>query len=256
MPKKARSLCLTLVVLLFSSLTEWPLTLKASFSSDILTAMEITALVSGKTAEVAFAKNEAKGLFFFDSNGELKKLANNWLERGSWWVKENDRLCLRIDGESWECRMLLQDTGGIGQYVAKKDGNHQHELAFEHLTEGNLRFDRAIAASPPLEKLNKEEIIKLFSDKTVESQTVRKGRVSVAYYHPDGTLELLRKGVKHYGVWRVTDEDRMCLGLEGSIEKCRIIVKQGSSYGKYIVKKSGKHQQSISYRWFKQGKQF
>jgi hypothetical protein len=39
-------------------------------------------------------------------------------------------------------------------------------------------------------------------------------------------------------------------------EKCRIIVKEGDEYKKYIVKKNGHHQHSVSYRNFAPGKQF
>ena len=152
--------------------------------------------------------------------------------------------------------MLIRNMADIGQYVAKKDGNHRLELTYVNFNNGNKLLALVKSSSPPLVKLKKEEIIMLFSDKTVESKTVRKGRVSLTYYRPDGTLEVSRNGKKHSGAWRVTDNNRMCLNIENSKEKCRIIVKQGAFYSKYIVKKNGQHQQSINYRRFMPGKQF
>jgi len=144
----------------------------------------------------------------------------------------------------------------IGQYVAKKGGNHRRELTYQKFNDGNILSGIAKTPSAPLEKLWKNEIVKLFSDKTVESETVRKGRVSLTYYNPDGTLVLFRNGKKHSGTWRVTDKDRMCLKIENSKEKCRIIVRQGTAFSKYIVKKNGQHQRSINYRRFMPGKHF
>jgi hypothetical protein len=205
---------------------------------------------------VLFTKKKEKSVFFFNPNGQFQRLFNNWLEKGNWQVKENDRLCIRIAGESWKCRMLIRDKEGISQFIVKNNGKHQRELTYENFTDGNKLLELTNLSSPPLEKLNKKEIVMLFSERTVESETVRKGRVSMTYYYPDGTLELLRNGKEHSGVWRVTDNDRMCLKLEDSKEKCRIIVRQGSSYSKYIVKNHGKHQRSINYRWFRPGKTF
>ncbi|MEA3363749.1 MAG: hypothetical protein U9Q61_10845, partial [Thermodesulfobacteriota bacterium] len=98
-------------------------------------------------------------------------------------------------------------------------------------------------------------VTRLFSDKTVQSVTVRKGRVSLTYYDPNGTLEQLRDGTKRYGSWRVTKNGRICLAFEGSREKCRIIVKEGKLFKKYIVKKNGQHQYVVRYRQFLPGKQ-
>lgn len=256
MQRKVYSLCLMFITFLLLILTERPLLAESPFPSDILTALEIKKLVDGKTAEVLFVKNKEKGLFFFNPNGEFQQLINNWLENGNWQVKDDDQLCIRIAGESWKCRMLVRDKEGISQFIVKKDGKHQRQLTYENFTDGNKLLELTKSSSPPFEKLNKKEIILLFSNKTVESETVRKGRLSMTYYHPDGTLDLLRNGKEYSGAWRVTDKDRMCLSIEDSQEKCRIIVKQGSSFSKYIVKRNGKHQQSIWYQRFMPGKQF
>jgi hypothetical protein len=249
-------LSITFVIFLLLVLSKGQLQAESFLPGYILTASEIKKQVEGKTAEVIFINKKEKGVFFFNQNGEFQRLINNWLENGNWQVKDNDRLCIRIAGENWKCRMLIKDMEGIGQFIVKKNGKHRRELTYQNFTDGNKLLELSNSASPPLEKLNKKEIIKLFSEKTVESETVRKGRVSMTYYYPDGTLKLLRNSHEYSGVWRVTDDGRMCLKLEASKEKCRIIVRQGSSYSKYIVKNNGQHQRSIDYRRFMPGKQF
>ena len=109
--------------------------------------------------------------------------------------------------------------------------------------------------SLPTGTLNEKAVTELFSNKTVQSVSVRKGRVSLTYYDPDGSLEQLQNGIKRFGIWRVTKNGRICLAFAGSREKCRIIVKEGKIYKKYVVKKNGQHQHSVNYRKFSPGKQ-
>ena len=86
--------------------------------------------------------------------------------------------------------------------------------------------------------------------------TASQGRVSLSYYALDGTVEQIRDGARRNGTWRVSKNDRMCLQMENLQERCRIIVREGDEYKKYIVKKNGNHQHSVSYRKFVLGKQF
>lgn len=255
---KRRVLCLSiiLVVSFLILLSGRDLRAKIPMPSDVLTASEINELVNGQTVQVTIVRTKLQGWFYFNPNGEFKKLINNWLEEGHWLVNKRDRLCVSIVEGNWDCRILIRNMEDISQYVAKKDGNHLRELTYEDFIDGNILPQIADSSSAPLEMLRKNEIVMLFSDKTVESETVRKGRVSLTYYHPDGNLVLLRNGKKYSGTWRVTDKDRMCLKIENSKEKCRVIVKQGAAFSKYIVKKNGQHQRSINYRRFMLGKHF
>jgi hypothetical protein len=101
--------------------------------------------------------------------------------------------------------------------------------------------------------LNAENIRALFINFTVHSVTALKRQKSVSYYDPDGEIRQLRKGIVRIGRWRITDDDRICLKMESFPEKCRIIVKEGGVYNKYIVKKNGKHQLSVHYVAFESG---
>ena len=101
--------------------------------------------------------------------------------------------------------------------------------------------------------LNSADLFNLFRNKTVFSVTAVQKRESVSYYGAGGDVRQLRNGIKHTGRWRVTASGRICLQMEDRPEKCRIIVKEGGMYKKYIVRKNGKHQHSVSYPKFRIG---
>lgn len=98
-----------------------------------------------------------------------------------------------------------------------------------------------------------EELVALFSNKTVHSVTTAAGRESVSYYAASGEIRQRRNGKTRYGRWRVTDNHRICLQMENLPEKCRIVVRERGSYQKYIVRKNGQHQPSVSYPRFEEG---
>lgn len=101
--------------------------------------------------------------------------------------------------------------------------------------------------------LNAAEVTALFSGHTAESVLDSNSRVSLTYYNPNGGLRQLQNGQKRSGVWRVRDNGRICLQLGTEKEKCRIIVKEGTGYAKYIVRKSGQHERVLTYTSFVQG---
>jgi len=105
----------------------------------------------------------------------------------------------------------------------------------------------------PQGTLNAAEVTKLFSGKSVESTLDNNGRVSLTYYNSDGSLRQLQDGTRRSGVWRVREDGRICLDFVGERERCRIIVKEGNTYVKYIVKMDGQHDRIITYRSFRDG---
>ena len=109
--------------------------------------------------------------------------------------------------------------------------------------------------SPPLPPgtLNAQEVTALFSDRTAESILYSNNRVSLTYYNPNGNVRQLQKGLKRDGVWRVRGDGRICLQFGPEREQCRIIVKEGEKYVKYIVKKDGRHERVLAYTSFIQG---
>lgn len=105
----------------------------------------------------------------------------------------------------------------------------------------------------PAGTLNAVELFQLFSDRTVESVTAVQGRESTSYYDPNGQVRQLRLGQVRKGRWRVTASSRICLQMEDLPEKCRIVVKEQGTFHKYIVKKNGRHQHTITYSRFLPG---
>jgi len=114
---------------------------------------------------------------------------------------------------------------------------------------------RAEEESVPLPSgtLTTEQLIELFRDQTVVSVTAVRGRGSVSYYDPNGEIRQERYEVTRHGHWRVTDNARICLQMEDLPEKCRIVVLEDGQYKKYIVKKNGRHQHSVTYLSFRKG---
>ena len=72
----------------------------------------------------------------------------------------------------------------------------------------------------PSGTLTAKEVVKLFSNRTVETRTVVKKRESLTYYHPDGEVVQLRNGNTRRGFWRVRKDARICLQMEELEEKC------------------------------------
>jgi len=101
--------------------------------------------------------------------------------------------------------------------------------------------------------LTAQELLKLFSNQTVVSATAVRERGSVSYYDPNGELRQQRLDVTRHGRWRVTEDARICLQMEDLPEKCRIVVLENGVYKKYIVKKNGEHQHSVTYLSFRKG---
>lgn len=105
----------------------------------------------------------------------------------------------------------------------------------------------------PLGTLTASEVNVLFTGYTVESVLNSSGRKSLTYYNPNLEMIQLQNGAKRSGYWRVREDGRICLKFGTEDEKCRIIVKEGETYYKYIVKKSGNHERVLSYTSFRKG---
>lgn len=221
-----------------------------------LNAAQIEGQFKGKSAVAKVADKERAEVYYFANDGHVIESRGGWQKTGEWYVRDEGRLCLDLKGEHRDCRMIIKEGKNYHQYAAKLDGNHRYEQTYSDFRDGNQLLKMSAEPLLPLGTLKKKQIIKLFSGQTVESVTVSKSRVSHTYYATDGTVEQLRNGAKRYGKWRVRNDARVCLQMEDRGEKCRIIVKEGDDYKKYIVKKNGHHQHSVSYRKFATGKQF
>jgi len=242
----------------FFSLTSFAVADKSEIPlpQGVLNASQINQLVLGKTVAAMVEGKDRDLVFFFGKDGKLQRVRDGWQRTGKWEVREDGRLCTKLKGASRDCRIIVKQDQEYRQYAVKKDGNHRYEMTYTKFLDGEKLA--AVSNSPLLPEgtMKRKKIVKLFSGQTVESVTASKGRVSQTYYNPDGALEQLRDGAKRYGKWRVTKNARMCLQMESLEEKCRIIVEEDGAIKKYIMKKNGRHQHSVSYRNFTPGKSF
>ena len=221
-----------------------------------LNAEQIEKQFKGKSTLAKVGEKERVEVYYFAENGRVIEARNGWQKSGKWYVRDDGRLCIDLKGEHRDCRMIIQEGNKYHQYAAKLDGNHRYEQTYSDFRDGNQLLKLSPKPLLPFGTLKKKQVIKLFSDQTVESVTASKSRVSHTYYAPDGAVEQVRNGTKRYGKWWVRSDARICLQMEDRREKCRIIVKEDDGYKKYIVKKNGQHQHSVSYRTFAPGKQF
>jgi len=242
----------------FFSLTSFAVADKSEIllPQGVLNAPQINQLVQGKTVAAVVEGKDRDMAFFFGKDGNLQWVRDGWQRAGKWEVREDGRLCTELKGAGRDCRIIVKQDQEYRQYAVNKDGNHHYEMTYTKFLDGEKLA--AVSNSPLLPEgtLKRKKIVELFSGRTVESVTASKGRVSQSYYNPDGTLEQRRNGAKRYGKWRVKKDARMCLQMEDLEEKCRIIVEEDGAIKKYIVKKNGRHQHSVSYRIFTPGKRF
>ncbi|MGK2907846.1 MAG: hypothetical protein ACSLFH_16105 [Desulfuromonadales bacterium] len=222
----------------------------------VLSAAQIGPLFSGNTVVATVDGKDREQVIFFGKDGQLVQVHEGFQQIGVWDVRADGRLCTALEEAGRDCRMIFKQGGQYRQYAVKKDGNHSYELTYSVFQSGKHLAELSKDPLLPVGTLVKAEVIELFSGKTFESVTAGKGRVSQTYYNPDGTVEQLQGGDKRFGKWLVTNSGRICLQMDDLQEKCRIIVKENGEIRKYIVKKNGQHQHSVSYRKFTEGKTF
>lgn len=222
----------------------------------VLSAEQLQTLFTDQTVIALNEKDSSETLLFFARYNQLRRLHDGWLEQGEWSVREDGRLCVDFPESGRDCRIVVRDQDVYRQYAVKRDGQHRYEWTYTKFIDGNHLEDLSKQPILPAGTLSHDEIVHLFSGNTVESVTASQGRVSHTYYDPNGSVEQLRKGVLRRGKWRVTKDARICLDMEETGNKCRILIKEGDEIKKYIVKKNGNHQHSVSYRSFTRGKAF
>lgn len=104
------------------------------------------------------------------------------------------------------------------------------------------------------EDLPRDEVLKLFSGKTVEAYHVKKDFDIKTYFNTDGTYRQFRDGEPRAGKWWVKDDGKMCMQRsDRNREYCRIIVKAGDKLTKVKVKENGKRVHLLDYKKFTEG---
>ncbi|RME99348.1 MAG: hypothetical protein D6772_07855 [Bacteroidetes bacterium] len=86
--------------------------------------------------------------------------------------------------------------------------------------------------------LSKEEVINLFSGRTVRYTVVPKNLDVVAYFDPDGEARELRGGKPDTHPWWVKDNGAHCIQFKGKKPSCKKVMKRPD--GTYVKYRKGK----------------
>lgn len=112
------------------------------------------------------------------------------------------------------------------------------------------------AATPvqlPAGTLDAAAVKALFADNSVEAVDDMSHVASLTYYYPNSLLRQTVKGKVYNGTWTVRKDGRLCEQINCRDKKCRIIVKEGDVYKKYVVKRDNNHRLETTYKSFKKG---
>ena len=109
-------------------------------------------------------------------------------------------------------------------------------IIFAVLTFGLIGMSQVALAET--RDLTKDEIIAMFSDKTVWGNHAKKDRRNKVYFAPDGTFKSKRLDEKggSEGKWSVDDKNRLCMEKNGDT-RCRTVVDKNGKIIKYKGKK-------------------
>ena len=105
----------------------------------------------------------------------------------------------------------------------------------------------------PAGTLDAAAVKALFVDKTVEAVDDKTHIVSLTYYYPNSLIRQSVKGKMYNGTWKIRKDGRLCEQVKCNDRKCRIIVKEGDVYKRYIVKRDNNHRPIMTYKSFKKG---
>ena len=144
---------------------------------------------------------------------------------------------------------------GVEYYVEASDlaGNLVRDGQDEspHSVAALPEFDASIIMRMTEGRLNKQDILTLFNNNTVDGHHVRKNFTFTRYFAPNNRLvEIRARSGKRVGRWRVIDDDR-CEQFAGQQESCREIVNEGNTITKYATDRKGNRVVAIVYKRFR-----
>ena len=72
-------------------------------------------------------------------------------------------------------------------------------------------------------QFNGGEVRSLFKEKTVVSENINTGTLSISYYTKDGKVRQLRNDRVRTGTWRVQKNGQKCMQMQSRKESCRVV---------------------------------
>jgi hypothetical protein len=102
-----------------------------------LSAAEIRALFTGHTVKsVTFSKGTVRETYYM-ANGEIRRLRNGEVRKGTWRVRKNGRLCQQVGDHEESCHAIVRAGDTHVKYVVRKNGDHRPVVRYISFTPGN-----------------------------------------------------------------------------------------------------------------------
>lgn len=77
-------------------------------------------------------------LTYYNPDGSLRQLQYGEKRDGRWWIRDDGRICLKLEDGDKKCRVIVNDNGIYKKYVVKKNNRHRHVITYHWFKPGNL----------------------------------------------------------------------------------------------------------------------
>ena len=102
-----------------------------------LSATQVRTLFSEHTVKsVTFSKGTVRETYYM-ANGEMRRLRNGEVRKGTWRVRKNGRLCQQVGDHEESCHAIVRAGDTHVKYVVRKNGDHRPIVRYISFTPGN-----------------------------------------------------------------------------------------------------------------------
>ena len=102
-----------------------------------LSATQVRTLFSEHTVKsVTFSKGTVRETYYM-ANGEMRRLRNGEVRKGTWRVRKNGRLCQQVGDHQESCHAIVRAGDTHVKYVVRKNGDHRPIVRYISFTPGN-----------------------------------------------------------------------------------------------------------------------
>jgi len=109
-----------------------------NFPEGTLGRAELIEMFHDHTVESVTLHKGRVSLSYYSPTGEVRQLREGKRRYGFWRVRDDGRICLRMEENAENCRIVVREKdGSLRKYVVKKDGNHQPVVGYRKFVEGN-----------------------------------------------------------------------------------------------------------------------
>ena len=99
---------------------------------------ELLDLFHDRTVESITLHQGRVSFSYYSPTGEVRQLRDGEKRTGFWRVRDDGRICLRMEDNREKCRIVVHEKdGSYRKYIVKKDGNHEPVVGYRKFIEGN-----------------------------------------------------------------------------------------------------------------------